>query len=721
MTSPTYDKGKSVDRSNGQGSSSTMMSRLMAAYDAKHGANNDAYYEVPASHFLARPAGSSATPTSANQNRNINSTSSISHLALSGTVSEVASGSASKSRKISDDGERSDASFVTVLEAPITNTSRSQERQTNISDDIKSTFSYPSLAEDRDLLSGSNPFTDQGTSADGAPSFFGGQRPHMPDTSTLAAADYDVDVRSGFLPPQEPVYRLQGIEEELWETALDRARSLPLRIGGGGIATTKEARKQARQWRRDIRQMLILHPSPQLTSDIRFARRAHLVLAFLVHFYMHSQPEAQSDIPNSLEAQSQDEQDQIDEAKGLYHGIVPASLAIPWVSLSHLIDIPPVLTYATTVMWNWALKDTEKGFTDDNLRMTTTFSGTRSEEHFYMTSVLIEKRGVEALTLMRRSLDEAFVGDTLALRRMRSYIRKLAKVLKDLQQLLHDVRTECDPTTFYWGIRPWFNGADSYIDKETGEKGWIYEGVEEYKGKRMLFMGPSAGQSSLIHVIDVFLGVDHSGRSSAPSENGTFMERMQTYMPGHHRNFLNHLRNISFVDDDDQMMEEMEIDTGSTSAHSDEDMDVEEEEAQPPQKETHPLRSLLIIKKEEEEDDSREGIAHRHAVERLREAYNEALNSLKHMRDEHMRIATLYIVSQMRKSPPAEFAKLSEALTLTKSTNAKQQRLAHKDEGEDANPAQSGGAKGTGGTDLVSFLRDCRKNTVNALFADSKP
>ncbi|PWN36142.1 Indoleamine 2,3-dioxygenase [Meira miltonrushii] len=440
----------------------------------------------------------------------------------------------------------------------------------------------------------------------------------MPDTSTLAAADYDVDVRSGFLPPQEPVYRLQGIEEELWETALDRARSLPLRIGGGGIATTKEARKQARQWRRDIRQMLILHPSPQLTSDIRFARRAHLVLAFLVHFYMHN------------------EQDQIDEAKGLYHGLVPASLAIPWVALSNLIDIPPVLTYATTVMWNWSLKDTEKGFTDDNLRMTTTFSGTRSEEHFYMTSVLIEKRGVEALTLMRRSLDEAFVGDTLALRRMRSYIRKLAKVLKDLQQLLHDVRTDCDPTTFYWGIRPWFNGADSYIDKDTGEKGWIYEGVEEYNGKRMLFMGPSAGQSSLIHVIDVFMGVDHSGKASAPSENGTFMERMQTYMPGHHRNFLNHLRNISFVDDEDHVMEDMETD-----------------------------------------------------AERLREAYNEALNSLKHLRDEHMRIATLYIVSQMRKSPPAEFA--------------------------------NGGAKGTGGTDLVSFLRDCRKNTVNALFADSKP
>lgn len=691
-----------------------MMSRLMAAYDANYGINNDAYYEVPPTHFLARPAGSSATPASLNQNRNLGSTSSISHLALSGTVSEVASISASKSRKISD-GERSDASFVTVLEAPQTSTSRSHERQTTTSDDLKSTFSYPSLAEERDLLSSTTPFTDQGTSADGVPSFFGGQRPHMPDTSTLAAADYDVDVRSGFLPPQEPIYRLQGIEEELWETALDRARSLPLRIGGGGIATTKEARKQARQWRRDIRQMLILHPSPQLTSDIRFARRAHLVLAFLAHFYMHSQPEVQADIPNTLIAQSQDEQDQIDEAKGLYHGIVPASLAIPWVALSHLIDIPPVLTYATTVMWNWALKDTEKGFTDDNLRMTTTFSGTRSEEHFYMTSVLIEKRGVEALTLMRRSLDEAFIGDTLALRRMRSYIRKLAKVLKDLQQLLHDVRTECDPTTFYWGIRPWFNGADSFIDKDTGEKGWIYEGVEEYGGKRMLFMGPSAGQSSLIHVIDVFLGVDHSGRTSAPSENGTFMERMQTYMPGHHRNFLNHLKNISFTDDEDQNMEEMEIDTSSISANSDEDMDVEEED-EPHQKETHPLRSLLVINKEDEEDDSREGFAYRHAVERLREAYNEALNSLKHLRDEHMRIATLYIVSQMRKSPPAEFAKLSEALTLTKTNNV--QSMTSEEEGEES--AQTSGAKGTGGTDLVSFLRDCRKNTVNALFAENK-
>ena len=52
--------------------------------------------------------------------------------------------------------------------------------------------------------------------------------------------------------------------------------------------------------------------------------------------------------------------------------------------------------------------------------------------------------------------------------------------------------------------------------------------------------------------------------------------------------------------------------------------------------------------------------------------------------DEHMQIATYYIISQMRKSPPKEFSQLSDGLIKI---------------------ASGGGAKGTGGTDLVSFLK----------------
>lgn len=510
----------------------------------------------------------------------------------------------------------------------------------------------------------------------------GGQRAHMPDVSTLAAADFDVDVRSGFLPPEAPVSRLGGIEEEVWETALDKARALPLRIGGGGVNVSEADRRAAREWRRNIRQMLVLHPSPEITSDIRFARRAHLVLSFLAHFYIHSQPMATTAPTSSWftgwSLRSQDEIDKRDELAGKYGSTIPASIAVPWVALSKQLDIPPILTYATSVLWNWSLCDSSRGFDDDNVYIGTTFSGTPSEEHFFKTSLMIERKGVAALTLMRRSLDEAFVGDSLAKRRISRYLKTLAHVIEELTRLLHDVRIGCEPAVFYWGIRPWFNGGDSFVDEATGEKGWFYEGVEEFEGKRKLFMGPSAGQSALIHALDVFLGVDHAkkaveGQSASEAENATFMEKMQFYMPGHHRNFLTHLKGISFAPDEEEDGEEGDDDDNRV--------------------ERQPLRALMV----REEDGSVNP-----AVETLRQSYNAALTSLKHLRDEHMRVATTYIISQMRSVPPAEYSRLELNLVT---------RPANKAEGS----LDDETAKGTGGTDLVSFLRDCRKNTIAAL------
>ncbi len=74
----------------------------------------------------------------------------------------------------------------------------------------------------------------------------------MPDTSTLAAADFDVDVRTGFLPPEPPLRRLEHTQYEVWEQMLDIAKSIPLRLDGAG---TSEERRQARRWRQQIRQV----------------------------------------------------------------------------------------------------------------------------------------------------------------------------------------------------------------------------------------------------------------------------------------------------------------------------------------------------------------------------------------------------------------------------------------------------------------------------------
>jgi len=49
------------------------------------------------------------------------------------------------------------------------------------------------------------------------------------DTTTLAAHDFDVDNRTGFMPPQPPLRRLPSAWDS-WETSLDQAISQRLQL-----------------------------------------------------------------------------------------------------------------------------------------------------------------------------------------------------------------------------------------------------------------------------------------------------------------------------------------------------------------------------------------------------------------------------------------------------------------------------------------------------------
>jgi indoleamine 2,3-dioxygenase len=353
---------------------------------------------------------------------------------------------------------------------------------------------------------------------------------------------------------------------------------------------------------------------------------------------------------------------------------------------------------------------------NSNLFILETFTSTDSERHFYLTSLLIELRGIGALRLMSHSLDEAFLGDRLALERIADYLGDLKQVIRDLTRTLEDVRTDCDPKTFYWSIRPFFNGGK-----------WVYEGVgEDGEAEEREYGGPSAGQSSVIHALDVFLGIDHSpapapssstsSRSSTPtpsrpsspslsrrsssmtlwptsarlptdeaSRDATFMQRMQFYMPHHHRRFLSHLS--------DHRPSVRELALGSSSASS------------------------SVSKGGRGLEEARAG---------LRRAYDECVTSLKQLRDAHMRIAYLYIVSQSRAEPPAGclFVDRNDPTSVPAAVDVQQKHQQQRRksggyadgtadgaaEGGDAEPL-----KGTGGTDLVKFLKGTRERTIKAL------
>ncbi|KAI0273961.1 hypothetical protein BGY98DRAFT_1118691 [Russula aff. rugulosa BPL654] len=394
------------------------------------------------------------------------------------------------------------------------------------------------------------------------------------DTTTLAAHDFDVDTRTGFMPPNPPLARLPS-QWEPWEQLLDDAQSYRLQLGKK-INITEEEKSGSESWRARVAQLPTL-PTAELCQSELLLRRSHHVLAWTMHFYIHS-------LPPEAEIR------------------IPAPITVPLLQICVQLELPPVITYSDDVLYNWALKvpSTEPTPALDNLRCLTLFTGTRDEEEFYLASARIELRGVDALEIMRATMDELFVGDTLAARRITRYLQSLVRVLDDLARLLLAVRDGCDPDVFYHVIRPWFNGADS------GSKKWTFEGLDDDTGTAL----------------------------RVPAElSAPFLSRMRAYMPRHHRNFLRHLG------------------------------------AAP-----RPLRAAV----------ARMGDA------ALTEAYNAAVDALRRFRDAHLCIVALYIVSPSHRS------------AYTSATSPTPQIAAPRL------------LRGTGGTDLIKFLKGVRDRTSEA-------
>ncbi|BGO97117.1 hypothetical protein NBRC10513v2_001036 [Rhodotorula toruloides] len=504
-----------------------------------------------------------------------------------------------------------------------------------------------------------------------------------PDTSSLAAADYDVSVATGFLPPEEPVQTLRGIGHG-WdevEDALERAQEEAASMPGGGVGKLSEA------WRESVRRLP--RASVDVLATLPMIRRAHTLLAHVEHFYMHSTFPSQT--------------------------VVPASIAIPLVQVSDRLGLPPILTYADTVLWTWKMTDKSLGLRADNLEITTTFTSTPSERAFFLLSLFCELHGPSILRLMSSTLDESFFADSIALARIATYLNSISALIDELTALMAGAtrgpfgpegRERISPEAFYWEIRPWFNGGK-----------WTFEGVgKNGEDKVMEWGGPSAGQSSLVHALDVFLGVDHAprhghGRAVGDKANGgdesqgfpntcveppsptaassskpappaivvdkaalhkapsdaTFMQRMSHYMPGHHRAFLRHLESLHHPN---------------------------------PSAPNAPV--LPSLRK----------FAKRHPAE-LGPAYDGAVAAMKRFRDQHMRLATVFIVQQVRREPARESVHWAEweAKRVKKEAEKEERRRLGEVEGAKKREAIAG----TGGTDLVTFLKRCRERTVEAL------
>ncbi|GAB1526391.1 hypothetical protein RhiTH_009558 [Rhizoctonia solani] len=484
----------------------------------------------------------------------------------------------------------------------------------------------------------------------------------LPDTSTVAAHDFDVDVNTGFMPNEGPLLRIPrevSVDMQTWEDLLSEGLSLKMKLGDQLSQFGPEEAIKNQSWRLKVRSLPVVDPAPLMT-DTLLLRRGHHVLVFLMHMYIHSAP-----IPSELTPH-----------------VVPACIAVPLCQISSELGITPILTYADNVLWNWHLPGGQPHElpTERRVRSHALFSGTLDEEHFYLTSAKIELRGVSALSVMRSTLDELFIGDATAVRRISSYLHRLSSIIDELTHLLLDVREGCDPAIFYHQVRPWFRGATS--DK----RGWVFEGVDaEQAAKVPALSGPSAGQSSLVHALDIFLGVDHErgeGRGAEP----TFLTKMERYMPYHHRAFLQNLRRPQ------RHLREFVI-----STHAAYTVHALSDRAMP----DFATSSMGLAPRASIFQTAAVGESGIKAATELQSAYDSAVEALKRFRDGHIKIATLYIVNQARSAAQTSTSIVPELNTKGELT--------------------TDGIKGTGGTSLVPFLKECRDNTIKTMVHPPSP
>ncbi|KAI1616985.1 indoleamine 2,3-dioxygenase [Exophiala viscosa] len=334
--------------------------------------------------------------------------------------------------------------------------------------------------------------------------------------------------------------------------------------------------------------------------------------------------------------------------------ILPPQITCPLLQASEHFGLPPLATYAALNLWNFATKESDGDLTEPgNLRSLHTFTGTKDEEWFYLISVSMEATGSIFIWELLRCLHA--IGHDGS-KTVLSCLQSITAGIDDLGRLLERMHEHCDPQVFYHNIRPLLAGSKGMA--AAGLPRGVFYDEGDGKGEWRQHSGGSNAQSSLIQLLDIFLEVDHHATGDRSPSQEHSASKSNPFMQ-EMRNYMPriHREFLSQIENLSNIKDYMSRPTTS--------------------------------------DD-------------VREAYNEAVAALVNMRDIHIRIVTRYIIMPSR-SPPAHYIVLEKTLNLATASSTSQE------------PENSGCEKkqlqGTGGTDLIPFLKRTRDETRDATVA----
>ena len=291
------------------------------------------------------------------------------------------------------------------------------------------------------------------------------------------------DLTLGFLPPEDPLSRLPDSFEE-WEQA-------------GGVLPKLALTRHIRPTIEDLPPF----PGHRLES-LAEHERAMSLLSFLANMYVFA--------PDHKVAEA-----------------IPRNLATAWHGVACRLGRPPMLTYASQVMYNWRRFERRGPVEVGNLHMLLNFLGGMDEEWFVTIHVHIEAVSGRALSVLIPGQDAVSRGDAGTVMRC---LDAVTGTLHEMRAVLERMTERCDPNTYYHRVRPYMFG---WKNNPELPEGMVYSGVEAYGGKPRQFRGETGAQSAVIYAVDGFLGIEHGY-----DEMRAYLMEMRDYMPVQDRHFI---------------------------------------------------------------------------------------------------------------------------------------------------------------------------------------
>ena len=196
--------------------------------------------------------------------------------------------------------------------------------------------------------------------------------------------------------------------------------------------------------------------------------------------------------------------------------------------------MPPILSYASYVLYNWRRIDPQKPIALGNLAVVQNFLGGLDEDWFILIHVDIENRaGV---------IPAAIIGALQALTHrhivmLETYLAMITLSLESMLKTLERMPERCDEYIYYTRVRPYLHG---WKNNPSIPDGIMYEGVSAYRNKPQQFRGESGAQSSIIPSLVAFLDIRHKETTFTP-----YLQEMLSYMPNGHRRLIEAIEQLS--------------------------------------------------------------------------------------------------------------------------------------------------------------------------------